>query len=148
MCINAIPPEPTFQRSHSSHIDASFVSADLFNQITNWKILPQEWFHSGHKALHFEVTTPETHQPKDEDNSFYDFKNIDKDKFILLFQQNYEKLLPTINPSQNPKNTIDQQLHILHQAISSSIELAVPKTSHKKISQSWWTLILEKFKTI
>ena len=67
VCINAIPHEPTFQRSHSSHIVASFVSADLFNLITNWKILPQEWFHSGHKAIHFEVTILETHKPKDEE---------------------------------------------------------------------------------
>ena len=144
VCINNIPHEPTFQRAHSSHIDASFVSADLLNQITNWKILPQEWFHSGHKAIHFEITTPVTHQPKHADNSFYDFKNIDKEKFALLFQQHYEKLLPSINPSQNPKNIIDQQLHILHQAITSSIELAVPKTSYKKISQSWWTPHLGK----
>ena len=140
-CVNITPHEPTFQRAHSSHIDATFLSSDIANSLATWNILPQEWFHSGHKAIHFELDITKNSVPPDETRSYFDFKNIDQEKlkqvFGLLFQTSHMNSLSTIDQ-------IDLQLNNISSAIATAIQESTPKISKRLVDNSWWTPELTK----
>ena len=43
-CINIVPHEPTFQRAHSSHIDATFLSLDIVDLLKPGTFFPRNGF--------------------------------------------------------------------------------------------------------
>ena len=136
-CINIVPHEPTFQRAHSSHIDATFLSLDIVDLLETWNILPQEWFHSGHKAIHFEIDISRTSIPTDNTRSYYDFKNTDQDKLKKSFGTLIENF--RFDHSLKTKEQIDLQLETITTAITSAIHLSTPKISKHLVNNSWWT---------
>ena len=136
-CINIVPHERTFQRAHSSHIDATFLSLDIVDLLEIWNILPQEWFHSGHKAIHFEIDISRNSIPTDNTTSYYDFKNTDQDKLKKSFGTLIENF--RFDHSLKTKEQIDLQLETITTAITSAIHLSTPKISKHLVNNSWWT---------
>ena len=97
----------------------------------------QEWFHSGHKAIHFEIDISRTSIPTDNTRSYYDFKNTDQDKLKKSFGALIENF--RFDRSLKTKEHIDHQLETITTAITSAIHLSTPKISKHLVNNSWWT---------
>ena len=119
-----------------------FFSLDLVDLLETWNILPQEWFHSGHKAIHFEIDISRTSIPTDRTRTHYDFKNTDQEKLKTSFRTLFGNF--RFDRSIKTKEQIDHQLESITTAIISAIHLSTPKISKHLVANSWWTPHLTK----
>ena len=140
-CANVTPHPPTFNRTHSSHIDATFVSHSVSKLISNWRVGSQSSFLSGHSPLYFSIDSPFSNF---EEEKVLDFSSIDKTEFIDTFKDGFASFVTSLNLDLSSKSEVDQAIQGLSDFISTKIQLCgtfKSKFHHKK---SWWDRNLNK----
>ena len=144
VCLNVAPHEPTFERNHKSHIDASFASPQIANKLISWSILPQHLFLSGHKMITFQLAITLPSDVPQIEEKVYDFKQTDME--ILL--STFTRLTPSISQWKNLKytsnNLIDDHLAQVSLALSHAIKASTPLIKKSLLAKSWWTPELAK----
>ena len=143
LCINPPDHDPTFVgHNGSSHIDATFVSSKIADNITYWELLPIDIFEGlDHRPILFKLTTDPLPPPQPGN---FDFKKISKSHYRTLIETHLPPLLEKWN-QMNLSSTeqIDGAVKELSQLIYS---LATQSCTlkHPITSKSWWSSELEQ----